>query len=141
MKLEKGSKATDWTPAPEDVEQSVTTLSNTVNTVKQTADTNKSSITNLTTTVSNNKTAIENRATTIEQNLSGITTRVGKTESAIETVSNPNLSPFFSFEPDNYYNASTNPDGYWDGDKSPYVTKLSDGWVHYERNNTGSNTV
>ena len=119
----------------------VTTLSNTVNTVKQTADTNKTSITNLTKTVSDNKTSIENRATTIEQNLSGITTRVSKTEAELDTVSNPNLSPFFSFALDNYYSASSNPDGYWCNNNSTYVTKLSDGWVHYERNNTGSDTV
>lgn len=28
-------------------------------------------------------------------------------------IANPNLSPFFSHDPQDIYNASTNPEGYW----------------------------
>ena len=124
-------------------QSTVTTLSNTVNTVKQTADTNKTSITNLTTTVSDNKTAIETRASTIEQNLSGITTRVGTLESTTTShgtrltnaetaisqntedialratkteayqVAQPNLIPFFSMDLADIYHSTNNPNGYW----------------------------
>ena len=53
IKLERGVKATDWSPAPEDMatSESVTTLSNTVNTVSQTANSNSSKIERVTETV------------------------------------------------------------------------------------------
>lgn len=86
IKLEIGNKATDWTPAPEDMEETVTTISNTVNTVSQTATSNSSYISQLTTTLGTNadgttKTGdIMHRTSDIEQDLDGITTRVSKTE-------------------------------------------------------------
>lgn len=59
-KLEKGNKATDWSPAPEDMatQASLQTVTNSVNSIKQTADSNTSSISSLTTTV----TKVENTA-------------------------------------------------------------------------------
>ena len=61
----------------------VTTLSNTINSVKQTADANTTSISNLTSTVSGNKIEIDKKASEIEQSVSGITSRVSSTETSI----------------------------------------------------------
>ena len=79
IKLERGPIATPWDYASEDV----TTLTNTVNTVKQTADTNKASITSLTKTVSDNATATTNRFNSVEQTVSGINTTIGSMQTAI----------------------------------------------------------
>lgn len=38
LKLERGNKATDWTPAPEDTDGKIDTITNSVSQVKQTAD-------------------------------------------------------------------------------------------------------
>lgn len=53
FKLEKGTKATDWTPAPEDIDQALSTKveSTTFNEVKQTVDTNSAQITQMTKTL------------------------------------------------------------------------------------------
>ena len=131
----------------------VSTLSNTVNQVKQTADTNKSNITSLTQTVnqkadSSTVTTLTQRTSTIEQNLSGVTTRVGETEKAVETVSNPNLSPFFSMSKSDVYNATSNPDGYWkriltNAQFTTYDMQVehngSGGWSHLAGNATSGN--
>lgn len=61
LKIETGDKATDWTPAPEDIDSAITTVD-----------------TKITTT--NNKVA------TIETNLNSITSRVSSTESSITTI-------------------------------------------------------
>ena len=52
-KLEKGTKATDWTPAPEDIDQALSTKveTTTFNEVKQTVDTNSAKITQMTKTL------------------------------------------------------------------------------------------
>lgn len=52
-KVEKGTKATDWTPAPEDIDQALSTKveSTTFNEVKQTVDTNSAKITQMTKTL------------------------------------------------------------------------------------------
>lgn len=135
---------------------SSTNITNTVNSVKQTADTNKASITSLTQTVNNKAdgstvTTLTNRVSTVEQNLSGITTRVGKTESAIETVSNPNLIPFFSFDLTDIYHSTNNPNGYWYANSATPTkpnatwnscwTQLENGWSHIEESNSGSSTI
>lgn len=85
FKLEKGSRPTDWTPAPEDMEASVTTISNTVNEVSQTATSNSSKISNLTTTLGTNADGttksndIVHRTSAVEQDLSGFKTTVSET--------------------------------------------------------------
>ena len=59
IKVERGNKATDWTPAPEDMAtaSSVTTVTNLVNTVQQTANSNYATIQELQTITSNLETA------------------------------------------------------------------------------------
>ena len=95
-KLENGTIATPWDYASEDV----TTLTNTVNTVKQTADTNSASISSLTTTVANNKTAIENRASKIEQTLDGFSSTVSAT--IAESVQGDNVLTGNALNPNNW---------------------------------------
>ncbi len=53
IKIEKGTKATDWTPAPEDIDQALSTKvdTTTFNEVKQTVDTNFAQITQMTKTL------------------------------------------------------------------------------------------
>lgn len=105
FKLEKGNKSTDWTPAPEDVDNSinnvdakVTSVTSTANTAlnnansaiskadtaQGTANTNKNNISTLNTTVSQTN----SKVASIETNLSGITQRVSATESTTTTITN-----------------------------------------------------
>lgn len=119
----------------------VTTLSNTVNTVQQTATGNSTKISQLTQTLGTNADGttkandIVHRTSAVEQDLSGITTRVSATESELETVSNPNLSPFYSHE---FYDGT-----YWASASSPHSSELGkcfmqleDGWAHVDFDNS-----
>lgn len=88
FKLEKGNKATDWTPAPEDMatQESLQTVSNTVNEVKQTADSNSSTISSMQTVISNKADSstvesISKRTSSLEQDLSGFKITVSNTYS------------------------------------------------------------
>ena len=85
-KLEKGTKATDWTPAPEDMatQESVEKVSSTVNEVKQTADSNSAKITQMNQTIAQKAdgskvSALEERTSSVEQNLSGFKSEVSST--------------------------------------------------------------
>lgn len=61
VKIEKGNKATDWTPAPEDVDESILAVSKEVTTVKE-------------------------KAASLETNLNGITSKVTNLESTTSTI-------------------------------------------------------
>ena len=61
LKLEKGNKASDWTPAPEDIDSNISTLDTKVTTTS-------------------------NKVATIETNLNSITQRVSSTESKVTTI-------------------------------------------------------
>lgn len=79
LKLELGNKATDWTPAPEDLEQKVTTLTNKYNQTVQTVEGNKTTIANIKTSVDDvtgKVTKMESSITEIKQTADGITTTV-----------------------------------------------------------------
>lgn len=79
VKLELGNKATDWTPAPEDLEQKVTTLTDKYNQTVQTVEGNKTTIANVKTSVdevSGKVTKMESSITEIKQTADGITTTV-----------------------------------------------------------------
>lgn len=79
LKLELGNKATDWTPAPEDLEQKVTTLTDKYNQTVQTVEGNKTTIANVKTSVdevSGKVTKMESSITEIKQTADGITTTV-----------------------------------------------------------------
>lgn len=47
IKLEKGNKATDWTPSPEETDSDITTITNNVSTVIQKADSIESTVTSI----------------------------------------------------------------------------------------------
>ena len=79
LKLELGNKPTDWTPAPEDLEQKVTTLTDKYNQTVQTVEGNKTTIANIKTSVDDvtgKVTSMDSRITKVEQTADGITTTV-----------------------------------------------------------------
>lgn len=81
LKLEKGNKATDWTPAPEDAESEISSLDTRVSSAE-------SSITILANSIASNVTETTNlgtRTTTLEQTADGLTARIDTAESDIST--------------------------------------------------------
>lgn len=101
LKLEEGNKATDWTPAPEDIDANISSVEGKITTVSNQYTTLNQSFTSLKATVNSNTTAISkkadnstvteinNRVTTLTADLSGIkqsisATYVTKTEYAKE---------------------------------------------------------
>lgn len=104
-KIEFGNKATDWTPAPEDVDQAIADVITTTDTkiskaksdIKIETDKIALNVSNLTTKTSTIETQLGDKATkaevktvsdkaaSIEANLNGITQRVSSTESTIST--------------------------------------------------------
>lgn len=70
FKVEKGNKATDWTPAPEDVNGAINSVDGKVATLQGTVNTTNSKV------------------ATLETNLDGITQRVSSTESTTTTLTN-----------------------------------------------------
>jgi len=98
-KLEKGTKATDWTPAPEDTDAKITSVREYASEIEQKADSIKSSVTALEKDVtdqgvkiSDNQSLLKQHATeimsrvtktTYETDMEDMTTRVSKAESSI----------------------------------------------------------
>lgn len=79
FKLELGNKPTDWTPAPEDLEQKVTTLTDKYNQIVQTVEGNKTTIANVKTSVDDvtgKVTKMESSITEIKQTADGVKTTV-----------------------------------------------------------------
>lgn len=120
------------------VGETLSTTSTTVNSVKQLTNKNNAYITNLTTTLGldengNQSSTAKYKYNKLDQTLDETISRVGTTESKLETISNPNLTPWFSVSVDDtdYWeglhcrNGSvTNSEGLhglWDGE---------DGWAH-----------
>lgn len=59
-----------------------------------------------------------------------------------DLVARTNLTPFGSHALDDVYDAATNQDGYWAiRPNAAYITQLGDGWLHFERTNTGTRVV
>lgn len=72
-KLEEGNKATDWTPAPEDIDSSISTVEGKVTIISNQYTSLNQSLTSLTATVNSNTTAISKKAdgstvTTLQEN-------------------------------------------------------------------------
>ena len=89
VKLEKGNKATDWSPAPEDVQGDIDTAQTTANsantlanTANNTANTNKTNITTLQNTV----TTTNNKVAELTTSLDSITQRVSSNETTTSTL-------------------------------------------------------
>ncbi|MDK0668824.1 phage tail spike protein [Clostridium perfringens] len=101
VKLEEGNKATDWTPAPEDVDKlvadkvqivdsKISSVSSSVTQLRDSVNTQISSLTSKTQSLESSLdgkatkqevSEINNRVTSIDTNLQGITQRVSNTES------------------------------------------------------------
>lgn len=78
LKLEKGNKSTDWTPAPEDIDSSISTVEGKVTTISNQYTSLNQSLTSLTATVNSNTTAISKKAdgstvTALQSNMTALT--------------------------------------------------------------------
>lgn len=77
-KLELGNKATDWTPAPEDTDSSISAVDTKVTTISNQYTSLNQSLTSLTATVNSNTTAISKKAdgstvTVLQSNMTALT--------------------------------------------------------------------
>lgn len=81
IKLEIGNKATDWTPAPEDVDASIAAVNKKVNNAQLEIDTANGKIATLTSETS----SLGTRMTTVEQTASDLTVRINTTDSNVAT--------------------------------------------------------
>lgn len=77
-KLEEGNKATDWTPAPEDIDSSISTVEGKVTTISNQYTSLNQSLTSLTATVNSNTTKINSKAdgstvTALQSNMTALT--------------------------------------------------------------------
>lgn len=84
FKLEEGNKPTDWTPAPEDLENVVTTLSNKYNQTVKTVEGNTTTIGNVKTTVDGHTNSIKSMTSSIssiKQTADGVSTTVSQNKS------------------------------------------------------------
>lgn len=77
-KLELGNKATDWTPAPEDTDSSISAVDTKVTTISNQYTSLNQSLTSLTATVNSNTTAISKKAdgstvTALQSNMTALT--------------------------------------------------------------------
>ncbi len=79
IKYEIGNKATDWTPAPEDMQSQITIINNNYSTMTQTLGSLASSIGSLnskTDTTNGNVTSVNNQLSTLSQTVNGLTATV-----------------------------------------------------------------
>lgn len=79
VKIEKGDKATDWTPAPEDVDTEITNLGSRISS----AETSITQLSNKITANVSETTNLGTRTTTLEQTSTGLTTRITNAEKDI----------------------------------------------------------
>lgn len=80
VKLEKGNRATDWTPAPEDVDAAISSVQQFASTVDQKADSIISNVSALTQTVNGHTTSITNAQSSIAQLSDSIVLKAEKTQ-------------------------------------------------------------
>jgi predicted nucleic acid-binding Zn-ribbon protein len=100
VKLEKGNKATDWSPAPEDVDSSINAVDNKVTTVSNQYTTLNQTVNSISTTVNSHTsqiatkadnstvTTINNKVTSLTTDLSGFKTTVSNTYATKNSLSN-----------------------------------------------------
>ena len=79
IKVEKGNKPTDWTPAPEDVDESILAVSKEVTTVKEKAASLETSLNSITSKVTN----LESTTSTINGKVNSQETRLQSTEQKV----------------------------------------------------------
>lgn len=78
-KIEEGNKATDWTPAPEDVDSSIASVDSKVQTTNNKVASIETNLGSITSRVSN----VENTTTTINGNISNLQSRMNSAEQKI----------------------------------------------------------
>lgn len=83
VKLEKGDKATDWTPAPEDVDSSISAVNNKVTTVSNSYTALNQTVSNLSTEVSQTQQNLTNNYSTTTTMLNKITQDIKDNRSSI----------------------------------------------------------
>jgi methyl-accepting chemotaxis protein len=100
VKLEKGNKATDWTPAPEDVDASitavdskVTTISTRTSTLENTTTGMKSDVSALQTTIktkadNSTVTSVDNKVSTLTNTVNGLSSTVSSVSSVANSAAN-----------------------------------------------------
>lgn len=93
FKFEEGNKATTWTPAPEDTESSITTLSDKYTTLDQSLDGISATVASHTTQIatkadSSTVTKVQSQVTTLEANLDGYKTTVSSTYATQSALTN-----------------------------------------------------
>lgn len=100
VKLEKGNKPTDWSPAPEDVDSSISTVDNKVTTVSNQYTTLNQTVNSISATVNshtsliatkadnNTVTTLNNKVTSLTTDLSGFKTTVSNTYATKNSLSN-----------------------------------------------------
>ena len=100
VKLEKGNKATDWSPAPEDVDSSISTVDNKVTAVSNQYTTLNQTVNSISATVNSHTsqiatkadnstvTTINNKVTSLTTDLSGFKTTVSNTYATKNSLSN-----------------------------------------------------
>lgn len=82
IKIESGNKATDWTPAPEDIDYSIVSVEKKVTTVSNQYTSLNQALTSLTATVNSNTTAISKKAdgstvTSLQSNITALQADLG----------------------------------------------------------------
>lgn len=92
IKLEKGNKATDWSPAPEDAEDKITTLTTNYSTVKQDLTSISATVASHTSEIakkagSDEVTAVSDKVAAMELDLDGFKTTVSETYATQDSVS------------------------------------------------------
>lgn len=80
IKVEKGTKATDWTPAPEDIDKKFTEVNSSVTAIDQKADSIRMSVNTLTQTVNGHTSNITTINTSITQMDGKITNKAEKSD-------------------------------------------------------------
>ena len=100
LKIEKGNKATDWSPAPEDVDSSISAVDNKVTTVSNQYTTLNQAVNSISATVNSHTsqiatkadnstvTTINNKVTSLTTDLSGFKTTVSNTYATKNSLSN-----------------------------------------------------
>lgn len=80
IQLEKGNKATDWTPAPEDVQEEITSVRDYASDIEQTAKGIRTDVTAMGKDVKDNMEEVKKAHSSIDQNASAIEQRVKTTD-------------------------------------------------------------
>lgn len=117
LKLEEGNKPTDWTPAPEDLEGEVDTLSSQYSSLNQTVNSINATVGSHTTEISKKAdnstvTEVNNKVSQLEVNLNGFQSTVSstyatKTEVDAIEIGGRNLIPSSTFkDPNNVFQSS-----------------------------------